>query len=62
LEDRPKPALYEATEAVVRVTRTTICGTDLRILKGDAPTVATGRIPGHESIGIRGGSIFFVSV
>ncbi len=52
LEDRPKPALREATDAIVRMTRTTICGTDLHILKGDLPTVAAGRILGHEGIGV----------
>jgi alcohol dehydrogenase len=52
LEDRPKPALIEASDAVVRITRTTICGTDLHILKGDVPTVAVGRILGHEGIGV----------
>jgi alcohol dehydrogenase len=52
LQDMPKPALREATDAVVRITKTTICGTDLHILKGDLPTVASGRILGHEGIGI----------
>ena len=52
LEDMPKPSLREATDAVVRMTRTTICGTDLHILKGDLPTVAAGRILGHEGIGV----------
>ena len=52
LEDAPKPFLREPTDAVVRVTRTTICGTDLHILKGDLSTVAPGRILGHEGIGI----------
>src|SRR5471032_1495437 len=52
LEDVPKPALREATDAVVRVTKTTICGTDLHILKGDLPSVAPGRILGHEGIGV----------
>jgi len=52
LEDVPKPALREATDAVVRVTKTTICGTDLHILKGDLPAVAAGRVLGHEGIGI----------
>ena len=36
LEDRAKPALGAPTDAVVRITKTTICGTDLPILKGDA--------------------------
>ena len=52
LEDVPKPTLREPTDAVVRVTKTTICGTDLHILKGDVATVAAGRILGHEGIGI----------
>jgi alcohol dehydrogenase len=52
LEERPKPDLKEAGDAVVRVTRTTICGTDLHILKGDVPTCEPGRILGHEGIGV----------
>jgi len=52
LEDRPKPKLLQATDALVRITTTTICGTDLHILKGDVPTIADGRILGHEGVGI----------
>jgi alcohol dehydrogenase len=52
LEDMPKPVLREATDAVVRMTKTTICGTDLHILKGDLPSIAAGRILGHEGIGV----------
>ena len=52
LENMPKPALRDANDAVVRVTKTTICGTDLHILKGDLPSVIAGRILGHEGIGI----------
>jgi alcohol dehydrogenase len=52
LDEMPKPALRDATDAVVRMTRTTICGTDLHILKGDLPTVVAGRILGHEGIGV----------
>jgi len=52
LDEMPKPAVREATDAIVRITRTTICGTDLHILKGDLSTVAEGRILGHEGIGI----------
>lgn len=48
----PRPGIYEATDAVIRVTKTTICGTDLHILKGDVPAVTTGRILGHEGVGI----------
>lgn len=52
LEDRPKPALQMPGDAIVRITKTTICGTDLHILKGDVPTCAPGRILGHEGVGI----------
>ena len=41
-----------ATDAIVRITTSTICGTGLHILKGDLPTVIPGRILGHESIGV----------
>ena len=51
-EDKPRPCVEKATDAVVRVTTTTICGTDLHILKGDVPTVTDGRILGHEGVGI----------
>jgi alcohol dehydrogenase len=52
LEEMPRPALREATDAIVRMTRTTICGTDLHILKGDVATVTAGRILGHEGTGV----------
>lgn len=52
LEDRPKPELQQADDAIVRITRTTICGTDLHILKGDVPSCEPGRILGHEGVGI----------
>ncbi|WP_175936371.1 alcohol dehydrogenase catalytic domain-containing protein, partial [Burkholderia cepacia] len=52
LEERPRPELQSPTDAIVRVTRTTICGTDLHILKGDVPTCEPGRILGHEGVGI----------
>jgi len=51
-EERPKPEVAEPTDAVVRITKTTICGTDLHILKGDVPSVASGRILGHEGVGV----------
>jgi len=51
-EEKPKPTLRDSTDAIVRVTRTTICGTDLHILKGDVPTVTDGRILGHEGVGV----------
>ena len=52
LEDRPKPDLAAATDAIVKLSRTTICGTDLHILKGAVPTCQPGRILGHEGAGI----------
>ena len=52
LEERPKPALQATTDAIVRITKTTICGTDLHILKGDVPSCQPGRILGHEGVGV----------
>ena len=52
LDEAPKPTVRDATDAVVRVTKTTICGTDLHILKGHVPTVTVGRILGHEGTGV----------
>ena len=51
-EERPRPVIQEPTDAVVRITTSTICGTDLHILKGDVPTVTDGRILGHEGVGV----------
>ncbi len=50
--DVPVPRIQKTTDAIVRITRTTICGTDLHILKGDVPAVQPGRILGHEGVGI----------
>lgn len=52
LEDRPKPTILKPDDAVVKITKTTICGTDLHILKGDVPTCTVGRILGHEGTGV----------
>ena len=52
LEDRPKPSIAAATDAIVKISKTTICGTDLHILKGDVPTCQPGRILGHEGVGV----------
>ena len=51
-EDKPKPQIQAPTDAIVRITKTTICGTDLHILKGDVPSVKAGRILGHEGVGV----------
>ena len=52
LEDRPMPTMQASTDAIVRILKTTICGTDLHILKGDVPTCTPGRILGHEGVGV----------
>ncbi|AMP15894.1 zinc-dependent alcohol dehydrogenase family protein [Collimonas pratensis] len=52
LEDRPKPEIQAAGDAIVKMVKTTICGTDLHILKGDVATCVPGRILGHEGVGI----------
>ena len=52
LEDRPVPDVKAPTDATVKIIKTTICGTDLHILKGDVQTCTPGRILGHEGVGI----------
>jgi len=51
-QSMPKPTVRDPGDAIVRITTSTICGTDLHIMKGDVPTVTPGRILGHEGIGI----------
>lgn len=48
----PRPRVIAPTDALVKVVKTTICGTDLHILKGDVPAVTEGRILGHEGVGV----------
>ena len=50
-EDVPRPTIAADGDAIVRVDTTTICGTDLHILKGDVPAMIDGRIIGHEAVG-----------
>src|ERR1700730_9663481 len=52
LEQRPKPEITAPTDAIVKIAKTTICGTDLHILKGDVPSCQPGRILGHEGVGL----------
>jgi alcohol dehydrogenase len=52
LERRQRPKVTAPTDAIVKITKTTICGTDLHILKGDVPTCKPGRILGHEGVGV----------
>jgi alcohol dehydrogenase len=50
-ESRSDPGIEDPTDAIVKIDTTTICGTDLHILKGDVPTVDEGRTLGHEAVG-----------
>jgi iron-sulfur cluster repair protein YtfE (RIC family) len=52
LEERPVPQIEAPTDAVVKIVKTTICGTDLHILKGDVPSCSPTRILGHEGVGV----------
>jgi alcohol dehydrogenase len=51
-EEVPDPVIQKPTDVIVKMVATTICGTDLHILKGDVPEVEKGRILGHEGIGV----------
>ncbi|HET6389188.1 zinc-dependent alcohol dehydrogenase family protein [Hyphomicrobium sp.] len=51
VEDRPIPEIRDPNDAIVKISKTTICGTDLHILKGHVPTCSPGRILGHEGTG-----------
>lgn len=52
LLDLPIPKISAPTDAIIKLLKTTICGTDLHILQGDVPTCNPGRILGHEGIGV----------
>ncbi|MFI7602381.1 alcohol dehydrogenase catalytic domain-containing protein [Actinoplanes sp. NPDC049681] len=47
----PDARIQDPRDAVIRVDAVTICGTDLHILGGDVPEVASGRVLGHEAVG-----------
>ncbi len=51
-EEKPRPTLLKPTDVIMKIRKTTICGTDLHIMKGDTPEVKAGRILGHEGVGI----------
>lgn len=51
-EEKPMPTILKPTDAIVKIFKTTICGTDLHIMKGDVPDVVDGRIIGHEGVGV----------
>ena len=50
--DKDIPKITSGEQALVKLSRTTICGTDLHIIKGDVPTVEPGRTLGHEGVGV----------
>jgi alcohol dehydrogenase len=52
LMECPLPQIKAPTDAIVKISKTTICGTDLHILKGDVRTCVAGRILGHEGVGV----------
>lgn len=52
LVEKEMPTLKSEDDVIVKVLKTTICGTDLHILKGDVPTVSKGTVLGHEGIGV----------
>jgi alcohol dehydrogenase len=47
----PDPTILDPTDAIVRIDTSTICGTDLHILKGDVPETTPGTVLGHEAVG-----------
>ncbi len=52
LDDVPEPKIQKATDAIIRVTASAICGTDLHLVRGTLPGMKPGTILGHEAIGI----------
>jgi alcohol dehydrogenase len=51
-ENVPDPKILKDTDVIAKITTTTICGTDLHILKGDVPETKPGTILGHEAVGV----------
>ena len=52
VEERPIPQIQHSGDAIIKLLRTTICGSDLHTMHGHIPSVPTGRIIGHEGVGI----------
>jgi alcohol dehydrogenase len=52
LKDVPVPQINKPTDAIIKLVKTTICGTDLGIIKGKVPTVQPGTTLGHEGVGV----------
>ena len=51
-DEVPDPVIEQPTDVIVRIETSTICGSDLHILKGDVPETKPGTILGHEAVGI----------
>lgn len=52
LDDVPEPKIEQPTDAIVRLTASAICGTDLHMVRGTMPGMEAGTILGHEGVGI----------
>ncbi|GAA2599957.1 zinc-dependent alcohol dehydrogenase [Dactylosporangium fulvum] len=52
LEDVSEPKIEQATDAVVRITTSAICGTDLHFIRGTVPGMKPGTVLGHEGVGV----------
>ncbi|MCF5706419.1 alcohol dehydrogenase catalytic domain-containing protein [Pseudomonas syringae] len=52
LDEVPDPTLQASTDAIVRITASAICGTDLHFIRGSAPDMQPGTILGHEAVGV----------
>ncbi|KKY36785.1 putative alcohol dehydrogenase [Diaporthe ampelina] len=52
LQDKPIPSISASSDAIIKVLKTTICGSDLHIRKGHVPTCQPGRTLGHEGVGV----------
>lgn len=52
LEDAPEPRIEKDTDAIIRITASAICGTDLHMVRGSVSGMKPGTILGHEAVGI----------
>lgn len=52
LDEVPDPKIIEPSDAIIRVTRSAICGTDLHLVRGTMPGMQPGTILGHEAVGV----------
>jgi threonine dehydrogenase-like Zn-dependent dehydrogenase len=52
VDDVPEPRIQEPTDAIVRLTASAICGTDLHFIRGTVPGVKPGTVLGHEGVGV----------